>query len=104
VRSSIRHLDLHVDIVDSVEKAEAFCRDALPHGIVYEAVLANLRFRKLCTSILAEFPSLALVEIAPEGDAFQLSNHVGGQCARLGRDAIAESLASALVYELTRVP
>ena len=46
VRDSIRHMGLLVDFVNSVEEAEDFCRDALPHAIVYESVLASERFER----------------------------------------------------------
>jgi hypothetical protein len=102
VRESIRHMGLLVDFVNTVEEAEEFCRDALPHAIVYECVLDNERFQKLRGSIVADMPHFVFIELAAEGDGFSLSSHGEGQRARLGRDAIAQSLPSALIYELSR--
>jgi len=102
VRESIRHMGLLVDFVNTVEEAEEFCRDALPHAIVYECVLDNERFQKLRASILADMPQFVFIELAAEGDGFSLSSHGENQRARLGRDAIAQSLPSALIYELSR--
>ena len=51
IRESIRHMGLLVDFVNSIEEAEEFCRDALPHAIIFESVLVNDRFQKLRQSI-----------------------------------------------------
>ena len=102
VRESIRHMGLLVDFVNSVEEAEEFCRDALPHAIIFESVLANERFQRLRTSIVAEMPNFVFIEIAAEGNAMQLSTPHGIQRACLGRDAIMQSLPSALLFELSR--
>jgi len=102
IKESIRHMGLLVDFVNSVEEAEVFCRDALPHAIVYESVLANDRFQKLRQGILLEMPSFVFVEVAPEGSALQLSTNHAGDHARIGRDAVMQSLPSALIYELSR--
>ena len=102
VRESIRHMGLLVDFVNSVEEAEEFCRDALPHAIVYECVLDSERFQKLRAGISADMPHFAFIEIAAEGCGFELSSHAENQRARLGREAIMQSLPSALIYELSR--
>jgi hypothetical protein len=104
VKESIRHMGLLVDFVNSVEEAEEFCRDALPHAIVFESVLVNDRFQKLRASIAAEMPSFVFIEITAEGNSFQLSTQAQNQRARLGRDAIMHSLPSALIFELSRTP
>ncbi len=102
IKESIRHMGLLVDFVNGVEEAEEFCRDALPHAIIYESVLAGDRFHKLRVSISSEMPSFVFIEVAPEGSALQLSTsgHDGG--ARIGRDAVMQSLPSALIFELSR--
>jgi hypothetical protein len=102
VKESIRHMGLLVDFVSSVEEAEEFCREALPHAIVYESVLANERFQRLKAGIQAEVPAFVFIEIDAEGNSFELSSVGEHQRARLGRDAIAQSLPSALIYELSR--
>ena len=101
IREAIRHMGLLVDFVGSVEEAEEFCRDALPHAIVFESVLANDRFQKLRYGIVGEMPTFVFIEIAPEGSALQLSTH-GNDGARIGRDAVMQSLPSALIFELSR--
>ena len=102
IKESIRHMGLLVDFVNSVEEAEVFCRDALPHAIVFESVLANDRFQKLRQGISVEMPSFVFIEVAPEGSALQLSTNDAADHARIGRDAVMQSLPSALIYELSK--
>ena len=102
IKESIRHMGLLVDFVNSVEEAEEFCRDALPHAIIYESVLANDRFQKLRVGISVDMPSFVFIEVAPEGAALQLSTNNSDNHARIGRDAVMQSLPSALIYELSR--
>ncbi|HEX7640325.1 MAG TPA: hypothetical protein VF457_18170 [Burkholderiaceae bacterium] len=102
VRDSIRHMGLLVDFVNSVDEAEEFCRDALPHAMVYESLLANERFHKLQAGILAEMPHFVFLEIAAEGSEMQLSTHADVQHARIGREAIEQALPSALIFELSK--
>ena len=102
IRESIRHMGLLVDFVNSVEEAEEFCRDALPHAIIYESVLSGDRFHRLRTGISAEMPSFVFIEVAPEGCALQLSTHGNENGARIGREAVMQSLPSALIFELSR--
>jgi hypothetical protein len=102
IKESIRHMGLLVDFVATVEEAEEFCRDALPHAIIYESVLANERFQKLRAGISAEMASFVFIEIAPEGNSLQLSTQSNDNGARIGRDAVMQSLPSALIFELAR--
>ena len=102
VKESIRHMGLLVDFVNSVEEAEEFCRDALPHAIIYESVLSGDRFHRLRTGISAEMPSFVFIEISPEGSALRLSTHGNENGARIGREAVMQSLPSALIFELSR--
>jgi len=102
VRESIRHMGLLVDFVNTVEEAEEFCRDALPHAIVHESVLVNDRFQKLRQNISAEVPGFVFIEISPEGKEFEFSTAGAPHRARVGKDAIMSSLPSALLYELSR--
>ncbi|HEX4511713.1 MAG TPA: hypothetical protein VH328_16605, partial [Burkholderiaceae bacterium] len=102
VKESIRHMGLLVDFVGSVEEAEEFCRESLPHAIIYESVLANERFQRLKASILGEVAGIVFIEIDAEGNSFELSTVGDRQRARLGRDTIAQSLPSALIFELSR--
>jgi len=102
VREALRPLGLMIDFVTSVEEAIEFCRDGLPHAIVYEAALSGARFEKMRSELLAELPALAFVQIAEHGKAFEVLNLHGRQFASVGRDAIIESLPAAMMFELSR--
>src|SRR6201996_3830435 len=102
IKESIRHMGLLVDFVGSVDEAEEFCREALPHAIIYESVLANEKFQKLRLGISMDMPQFVFIEVAPEGGALQLSTNSAENHARIGRDAVMQSLPSALIYELSR--
>jgi hypothetical protein len=42
------------------------------------------------------------IEVEEEGDAFEVSTFSGRTTSRVGRDAIATGLPSALVFELSK--
>lgn len=102
VLNAIRHMGLIVDFVHSVSEAAEFCREGLPHAVIYEASLAGDRFKEMRAGILGEVPTLAFIEIAEEGNAFEVSGYGGQQQARVGREAIAASLPSSLMFELSK--
>lgn len=102
VREAVRHMDLMVDFVTSVEEARDFCREGLPHALVYESSLAGDRFEALHAELLHDAPTLAFIELGEEGDAFAVSGFGGSEVAHVGREAIATGLPSALVFELSR--
>jgi hypothetical protein len=102
IREATRHMGLVVDFVSSVEEAEIFCRDALPHAIIFESALANARFERLRDSLLAEVASFTFIEIAEEGHGFELSGDGDKHLATVGREAVLQSLPSALIFELSR--
>lgn len=103
VRESVRSMGLIVDFVSSVGEATQFCREALPHAIVFESSLRGQRFDQLVASIRKEIPEFVLVEVLEEGSLFELSTTTSTGVARVGREAVLTSLPSALVYELARV-
>lgn len=103
VREALRPMGLLVDFVTSVEEAGAFCRGALPHAIVYEAVLAGERFERLREELLRAMPSIAFVQIAEDGQGFAILNAGARQYAQVGRGAIVDALPAALNHELTRL-
>jgi hypothetical protein len=47
-------------------------------------------------------PAFVFIEVAPEGRALQLSTNGADSGARIGRDAVMQSLPSALIFELSR--
>lgn len=102
VRESLRPMGLVVDFVPSVEDAIAFCRDGLPHAIVFESILRGERFNRLREEVLRDVPDFVFVEIIEEGAMFEVAGYGGGAIARVGRAAILASLPSALTFELSR--
>lgn len=102
VREALRPMGLMLDFVVSVEEALALCADSVPHAILYDSTLAGERFDALREDLLAEVPGMAFIRIAEHGKAFEVLNVGGRQFASVGRDALHESLPSALLFELTR--
>jgi hypothetical protein len=102
LREAVRHMGLVVDFVNTVEEAEEFCRDASPHAIVYESTLAGERFERLGQALRSELPGFAMIQIAEEGAVFQLSGEAPGGLAVVGREAVVQSLPSALIFELSK--
>ena len=100
VREALRPMGTMIDFVGSLEEAELFCQDGLPHAVVYESAMAGERFERLRAAMLAEVPTLAFVQIAAEGKPFEVLNVGGRQFASVGRDAIAQGLPGAMLYEM----
>jgi hypothetical protein len=102
IRDALRNMGLVVDFVNSVEEASDFCRDGLPHAVVIEAIQNGERFARFRDEVVAEVPEFAFIEIIEEGNEFEMSGFSGTGMAKVGRDAIATSLPSALMYELSK--
>lgn len=102
VREAIRDMGLVVDFVTSIDDAAEFCRESLPHAIIVESVLKGPKLQQLMHDIRAEVPEFVFIEVEEEGTTFQISSVSPTGWARVGRDALASALPSALVYELTR--
>jgi hypothetical protein len=100
VREALRPMGMMIDFVGTLEEAEVFCQDGLPHAVVFESALGGERFERLRAAMLAEVPTLAFVQIAPEGKSFEVLNIAGRQFASVGRDAIMQSLPGAMLYEM----
>lgn len=102
IREAIRNMGLVVDFVNSVDEAKAFCQEGLPHAIIIESVLRGERFDDMADFISAERPDFVFIEIVEEGSTFEISGFTGTGFARVGRDAIMNSLPSALAFELSK--
>ena len=103
VRESMKSMGLVVDFVNSVSDAVEFCHEGLPHGIVFESSLKTPRFMQMVGSIRQEVPEFVFIELLNEGSTFEISSISPTGMARVGHAAVATSLPSALVYELTRI-
>jgi hypothetical protein len=102
VRDALRNMSLIVDFVNSVDEAAAFCREGLPHAVIIESIQSGERFASLREEILAEVPEFVFIEIVEEGTTFEMSGFSGASIARVGRDVLASSLPSALLFELSK--
>jgi uncharacterized protein with HEPN domain len=102
VRDALRNMGLIVDFVASVDEATDFCREGLPHAIIIESIQRGERFAHLREEISAEVPDFVFIEIIEEGNTFEMSGFSGSSVAKVGRDVIASSLPSALMFELSK--
>ena len=103
VREALKSMGLVLDFVSSVREAAEFCREGLPHAIVFEGALQSAGFERLAAGIRAEVPEFVFIELTEEGRTFDISTISATGMARVGREGIANALPSALVYELSRV-
>jgi hypothetical protein len=103
VRTAIADMGLIIDQVSSIQEAEDFCRDGLPHAIVVASALCDARFAALRADIRGEVPDFVFIELLERGDTFEISSGNGTDIARVGGDAIASALPSALMFELSRL-
>jgi hypothetical protein len=100
IRQTLLPMGVGFDSVGSVGAAREFCQQGLPQAIIYESVLYDSAFDSLRNDIKLQCPELAWIEIVEQGNAFEISSFGGVSMARVGRDAIASSLPSALMFEL----
>lgn len=103
VREAVKPMGLVLDFVSSIAEAKEFCKQALPHAIVFESNLRGAAFDQLIIGIRREVPEFVLLELLEAGDTFEISATSPTGVARVGREAILSSLPSALVYELSNV-
>jgi hypothetical protein len=104
VRQAVAHMGLVLDFVDTTDAARELCQRGLPHAIVYESAVFDSAFDRLRTELRQRCPELAWIEITEQGEAFEISSFGGMSMARVGCDAIATSLPSALMFELAKGP
>jgi hypothetical protein len=102
IREALRDMSLIVDFVNSVEEASTFCREGLPHAIIIEAIQNGERFTQLREELSTEVPDFVFIEIIEEGTTFEMSSFSGSSMARVGREVLASSLPSALMFELSK--
>jgi len=102
VQDALRNLGLIIDYVPSIVEAAEFCREGLPHAILYESALDGERFRALHDEVTGQAPGVVFIEITEDGQSFEISGFGGADITRVGRDVIASSLASALTFELSK--
>jgi hypothetical protein len=102
IRQTLAPLGAGFHAVGSVDEARAFCQRGMPQAIVYESMVYDSAFDALRNDVRLQCPELAWVEIVEQRDTFEISSFGGMSMARVGSDAIADSLPSALMFELAR--
>ena len=102
VRDIVRPMGVMLDFVGSVDEAREFCAGGLPHALVYESALGGGHMQRLLAELSAEAPSLAFIEIGEQGRPFEVMNVMGRERSRVSKDALAEALPKALMFELAR--
>lgn len=102
VRDAIRHMGLLVDYVNSIDEARDFCAGGLPHAIVYDAAMGEQPFEALRRELLDQTRDIVFVQIADDGELYEVSGFNGSATARVGRAAMATGLPAALLFELSK--
>jgi hypothetical protein len=102
VRDALRPTGSMVDFVTTLDEAKRLFEDALPHAVVYEASQGGARFDRMRNTLLLEVPTLAFIQITPDGRAFEVLEADGHPYASVGLDGLVESLPAALLFELSR--
>ncbi len=103
VREALRHTGITLDVCASVQEAVSFCRNGLPHAIVFTSEVRGPLLTRLLHQVRAELPDFILVEVTPQGRTFDISSLQASGIARVGGEDLAHALPSALVYELSRL-
>lgn len=101
-QAAVRHMGMLVDVVGNVAEAEQFCREGLPHALLFDAAQTNEPLRQLIAEIMREAPDLAFVEMFDAEHRTQLSTATGDGVARISRRNLADALPSLLMFELAR--
>lgn len=101
VAEAVKPLGLICDFARSIEEAREFCDSGLPHAIVYEPTVRGVPFEPLRIRLLAEAPSIAMVEIHDEERAEHILNEIRPR-PRAMRQSLPQDLPNLLMNELAR--
>lgn len=98
VREALRGHDLFIDYVSSVAGARDYCGDGAPQVLIYEDSFAGDAMRTLLASLAETAGHMAVVEITPEGQDYDMAP----DAARVGIEGLRHTLPAVLVMELAR--
>lgn len=98
VRDALRGQEVFVDHVATVAAAEHYCDDGAPQVLVYESAFDGDALRRLRQRLGHQAQPAALVELVPDSHECRAA----GREVHLGMEALASSLAPALVMALAR--
>ena len=77
VRDAIKNMGLIVDMVASVDEASEFCKEGLPHAVIFEGILSGEKLTALRAELTSEVPEFPFVEIIEQGSDFAMSGFGG---------------------------
>lgn len=101
-QAAVRHMGMLVDVVGSVAEAEQFCREGLPHVLLFDAALTNEPLLSLIAGISRDAPDFTFVEMFDGEHRTQLSTATSDGVARISRRHLSDALPSLLMFELSR--
>jgi len=100
--AAVRHMGMLVDMVGSVAEAEQFCREGLPHALLFDAAQMSEPLLQLIAGVMRDAPDFAFVEMFDGEHRTQLSTATGDGVARISRRNLGDALPSLLMFELAR--
>ncbi|MFG6467771.1 hypothetical protein [Roseateles sp. BYS87W] len=103
-QAAVRHMGMLVDCVSDVAEAEQFCREGLPHALLFDAALSGDAMLHLVAGIQHEVPEFTFVEMFDGEHRTQLSTATHDGMARISRRHLPDALPSLLMFELGRRP
>lgn len=102
VSAAVQHMGLIVDGVASIEEAEQFCAEGLPHALVVDQALRGAALDKLLAGILRDAPDFSVIVLGSEDQPTRLSTATDDGMARIGRRHLLDALPGVLMFELSR--
>lgn len=101
IEEAVKPLGLVCDFVRSVEEARSFCKNGLPHAIVYEPTVRGSAFEPLRVELVAQEPKLVLVEILDDDDKRRENTvEAASPRRRARRESLKRDLPPMLLHEL----
>jgi len=104
--SSVSHtlmpLGVAVESAQALEQGTMLYADAAPDAVIYDVALAGPGFEDWRLSLPKSWENTTYICISDSGKAFEVVNAGNRQLAMVGRDAVADSLPAALLFELSR--
>ena len=101
-QAAVRHMGMLVDVVGSVAEAEQFCREGLPHALLFDAALMNEALLQLIAEVMRDAPDFSFVEMFDSEHRTQLSTATDDGLARISRRHLPDALPSLLMFELAK--
>lgn len=103
-QAAVRHMGMLVDVVGSVAEAEQFCREGLPHALLFDAAHMNEALLQLIAEVMRDAPDFSFVEMFDGEHRTQLSTATNDGVARISRRHLPDALPSLLMFELAKRP